>query len=184
MQQTGEIRKGAEIGKAPTQCFIWHACIDCNKERWVLLRRGQPVSLRCRSCSRQGILNVNWRGGRYKRQEGYIDIRLLPNDFFRPMASGCGIVMEHRLVMARSLGRCLQPWEVVHHKNGIKDDNRLENLELATIGQHQVAHHKGYKDGYAKGLIDGRDKQIQELKDQISLLQWHINELTERGVKP
>ena len=56
------------------------------------------------------------------------------------MADKDGYVYEHRLVIARSLGRCLEPGEEVHHLDGGKGDNALKNLELLSKSEHAARH--------------------------------------------
>lgn len=83
----------------------------------------------------KGAENPAWKGGRWKRR-GYV-LAYAPD---HPRAVK-NYVPEHRLVMEEHLGRLLEPHETVHHRNGVKDDNRIENLELRVGNHGQGATH-------------------------------------------
>lgn len=86
---------------------------------------------------RTGAKNGKWNGGRMRIGE-YVYIR----QPLHPNAPARGYIAEHRLIIEWSLGRFLKPWEHVHHKNGVRDDNRLENLEVMSEGDHVRLHSK------------------------------------------
>lgn len=166
MLQLGEIRKGTEVGKKNRNKFIWQACVDCGKPRWVRLIPGKPLSGRCYSCANR---KSAWKGGRSKVDGGYIKVWLSKDDFFYPMANHDSYVYEHRLVVAKRLGRCLQSWEIVHHKGlrykGIKNrsDNLDDNLQLVSDDRHRqitILENKISK------LLEGQ----RELKQEIRLV--------------
>lgn len=84
-------------------------------------------SRRCRGFAHRGSGNGHWTGGRSMHADGYI--RTYSDDNMTSPDSR-GRILEHRLVMEKHLGRPLTKDETVHHKNGNRQDNRLENLEI------------------------------------------------------
>ncbi len=86
-----------------------------------------------RDLAHRGRRSYHWKGGKIKDKNGYV---LIWQPEYPNTKSG-GYVHEHRLVMSEHLGRPLESYEFIHHKNAIKDDNRIENLELLTQNVHR-----------------------------------------------
>lgn len=63
---------------------------------------------------------------------------VVPN---HPAATKNGYVLEHRIVVENNIGRLLEPWEIVHHKDENKKNNHISNLEVMDRSKH-VHHHK------------------------------------------
>jgi hypothetical protein len=82
--------------------------------------------------------NQNWVGGVIKTPGGYVKVR----DPLNVMADSRGYVWEHRLVMAKHLGRPLSRTEVVHHIDDNKSNNELSNLMLFGSQSEHIAHHR------------------------------------------
>lgn len=100
----------------------WGKCKDCGRN---LASNSRRKTLVCRKCYR-GKNHVEWRGGKIGAGDGYIKI-YKPD---HPFVVNKKYVLEHRLVIEKKIGRYLTANETVHHKNGVRSDNRLENLEL------------------------------------------------------
>mgnify|MGYP001272925715 CR=1 FL=1 len=124
-----------------------HYCRQCSRTRKydryknVLKVKDCPIckakivitSEYCRNCRltiiQKNTRNPGWRGGRIKAHGGYINV-IVPSNYQYILPDNKRYILEHRLVMEQCIGRALLPTENVHHKNGNRLDNRLENLEL------------------------------------------------------
>lgn len=82
----------------------------------------------------KGPTHYNWKGGKSINSQGYMMVKCKGHP--RAKVSYRYRVREHILVMEKHLGRYLTKDEAVHHINGVKTDNRIENLKLMTVREH------------------------------------------------
>lgn len=118
------------------KCFLKECACGCG---YIITDRDSNSRLRTYRHGHGMVINLphsvgkdhyNWKGGKKYDTRGYLMIRVGVRKY-RP---------EHVIVMEQTLGRQLTEDEAVHHKNGIKDDNRLENLQLVTKSEHSKIH--------------------------------------------
>lgn len=135
---------------------------DCWREaaRRALKERGSPTAGKRHTPEARAMMSSaakgrsvkekssQWKGGTFLDKQGYrrVMIDILPAEQ-QPMAramaskgSGGKYIAEHRLVAAMMRGTPILPSEVVHHRNGVKSDNRPENLEVMPREGHTKEH--------------------------------------------
>lgn len=128
------VQCGQEFKQAPerrsAKCGV---CIAANR-RVPCPHCEQPMKKEARSCQdctlRSGAASPTWKDGTTRHSKGYVLVHY-PNNG----RNAGNYVFEHILVMEEFLGRRLLSHENVHHKNGVRCDNRISNLELWSKSQ-------------------------------------------------
>ncbi len=152
--------------------------ISRDKIRYHFHKRGLPVRDRNEAVSlafkqgRAGTASVgkrgseaaNWRGGRRVQSSGYIDIWMPEH----PRARASGYVLEHLVVWMEHYGEVPEGWHV-HHINGDKSDNRIENLEAMPSKKHvNFLRLQGEKMKSMEETIAKQQARIKALEDKIA----------------
>lgn len=119
----------------------------------------------------------NRKPGRNVSKNGYVYVFVghhpLYKDKRRPDGKPWSTDLEHRVVMAELLGRPLHSWENVHHKNGVRDDNRPENLELWIKPQAAGCR---LEDVYGSELVEAR-REIVHLSNLLKAYERSDHEM-------
>lgn len=100
------------------------------------MKKSKEIEFLNRSIARRREKGSKWNGGKRKTSNGYIQV-LQPD---HPRADSAGYVMEHIVVFEKITGISVPKNCCIHHLNGIKSDNRIENLCMMGIGPHSTFH--------------------------------------------
>lgn len=141
---------GKEMSVKPSRYERTRFCSrECAKQGWKGVRRSPSTEFY------KGMLGVRWNGGVW-HSKGYRYVRQSDH----PRANPNGYVAEHILVWEMNNGRPLPEDWCVHHFNGVKDDNRPENL----IGMPKKKHHPALDPGYIKERLREVEAERDEWK--------------------
>lgn len=146
-----------------------------HKAHQLGIRKDREGFYKVRSIAQSGANSGNFKGYRRRTSKGYIAL-YRPN---HPMATKDGLVMEHRVIMEEHLGTFIPKGFTVHHINGIKDDNRIENLALMTNSAHSALHnHRDEKQKHGKEhpLYKDFDKTLAQ---KLRLQGYTVNQICE-----
>lgn len=130
------------------------ACQICNKEVYIPLNRQIEFKYCSHSCKAKDIFNrpevrikiIPPSGDKSRLWKGGITI---DHGGYRLITINKEQIKEHRYVMEQFLERKLKPTEIIHHINGVKTDNRIENLVLTNQSEH-IRDHQTLKDKWSK----------------------------------
>lgn len=171
-------------GQADASSLVLCLC-DCGN--YTTLEHSNILSGGTKSCGclrrdrPKGKDHPGWKGGRNLDKQGYVRLHMPehPNAYASDRT-----VLEHVYVMSTFLGRPLRPGENVHHKNGIRDDNRLENLELWVKSQPAgqriedlVAHAQYILKTYADDARKLAQRDTAPGHSQLSFLGSEVGEI-------
>lgn len=106
----------------------------CDNKRREQVYRGE----RNPNFGNRGEKSPLFKGGRKTNSRGYIMV-YQPG---HPNSEKNGYVLEHRYVMSEHLGRPLEDWEIVHHKDHNKTNNHISNLEIMSLSNHTKIHNE------------------------------------------